>query len=138
MNVTELAQAIRGGLMQRDRLLKTDIPSLPNNALVPRRAVARSELGRDFSVVLDLVSTASDIELKTLIAQPITLWIQQADKSYLPINGYIPNTPARICIRARSAANICRRFVSRSGSRARSASSTWAACARSTPADASR
>ncbi|MBR8222586.1 type VI secretion system Vgr family protein [Burkholderia ambifaria] len=89
MNVTELAQAIRGGLIQQDRLLKTDIPSLPSNALVPRRAVMRSELGRDFSVVLDLVSTASDIELKMLIAQPITLWIQQADKSYLPINGYI-------------------------------------------------
>jgi type VI secretion system VgrG family protein len=89
MNVTELAQAIRGGLIQRDRLLKTDIPSLPSNALVPRRAVTRSELGRDFGVVLDLVSTASDIELKMLIAQPITLWIQQADKSYLPINGYI-------------------------------------------------
>ncbi|MBY4769455.1 type VI secretion system Vgr family protein [Burkholderia ambifaria] len=89
MNVTELAQAIRGGLIQQDRLLKTDIPSLPSNALVPRRAVTHSELGRDFGVVLDLVSTASDIELKTLIAQPITLWIQQADKSYLPINGYI-------------------------------------------------
>ncbi|WP_174912463.1 type VI secretion system Vgr family protein [Burkholderia diffusa] len=89
MNVTELAQAIRGGLIQQDRLLKTDIPSLPNNALVPRRAVTRSELGRDFSVVLDLVSTARDVELKTLIAQPITLWIQQADKSYLPINGYV-------------------------------------------------
>jgi len=73
MNVTELAQAIRGGLIQRDRLLKTDIPSLPSNALVPRRAVTRSELGRDFGVVLDLVSTASDIELKMLIAQPITL-----------------------------------------------------------------
>ncbi|MGC3029087.1 type VI secretion system Vgr family protein [Burkholderia sp. DN3021] len=89
MNVTELAQAIRGGLIQQDRLLKADIPSLPNNALVPRRAVTHSELGRDFSVTLDLVSTASDIELKTLIAQPITLWIQQANQSYLPINGYI-------------------------------------------------
>ncbi|QTD89407.1 type VI secretion system Vgr family protein [Burkholderia anthina] len=89
MNVTELAQAIRGGLIQQDRLLKTDIPSLPNNALVPRRAVTRSGLGRDFSVALDLVSTASDVELKTLIAQPMTLWIQQADKSYRPINGYI-------------------------------------------------
>ncbi|WP_157653179.1 phage late control D family protein, partial [Burkholderia ubonensis] len=70
-------------------LLKTDIPSLPGNALVPRRAVTHSELGRDFSVTLDMVSTAGDIELKTLIAQPITLWIQQANKSYLPINGYI-------------------------------------------------
>ncbi|VWD57693.1 type VI secretion system Vgr family protein [Burkholderia contaminans] len=89
MNMTELAQAIRGGLIQQDRLLKTDIPSLPNNALVPRRAVICSELGRDFSVTLDLVSTASDVELKTLIAQPMTLWIQQVDQSYLPINGYV-------------------------------------------------
>ena len=89
MNVTELIQAIRGGLIQQDRLLKTDIPSLPSNALVPRRAVIRAELGRDFSVALDFESAASDIELKTLIAKPITLWIQQADKSYLPINGYV-------------------------------------------------
>ncbi|WP_193097532.1 type VI secretion system Vgr family protein [Burkholderia sp. Z1] len=89
MNVSELAQAIRGGLIQQDRLLKMDIPSLPNNALVPRRAVICSELGRDFSAALDLVSTASDIELKTLIAKPITVWIQQTNQSYLPINGYI-------------------------------------------------
>ncbi|WP_232454201.1 contractile injection system protein, VgrG/Pvc8 family, partial [Burkholderia ubonensis] len=88
MNMTEVAQAIRGGLIQQDRLLKTSIPSLPENALVPRRAVTYSEIGRDFSVTLDMVSTAGDIELKTLIAQPITLWIQQANKSYLPINGW--------------------------------------------------
>ncbi|WGS42442.1 type VI secretion system tip protein VgrG [Burkholderia sp. JSH-S8] len=89
MNMAELAQAIRGGLIQQDRLLKTDIPSLPGNALVPRRAVTCSELGRDFSVALDMVSTSGNIELKTLIAQPMTLWIQQADRSYLPVNGYI-------------------------------------------------
>ena len=89
MNSTELAQIIRNGLIQQDRLIKTDIPSLPNNALVPRRAVTCSELGRDFSVTLDMVSSAGDVQLKTLIAQPMTLWIQQADKSCLPINGYI-------------------------------------------------
>ncbi|AJW98407.1 type VI secretion system Vgr family protein [Burkholderia gladioli pv. gladioli] len=89
MNLTDLIQALRGGLIQQDRLLKTDVPSLPDNALVPRRAVTYSELGRDFGVTIDMVSTASDIELKTLIAQRMTLWIQQADKSYLPINGYI-------------------------------------------------
>ncbi|WP_232443937.1 type VI secretion system Vgr family protein [Burkholderia ubonensis] len=89
MNMAELAQAIRGGLVQQDRLLKTEIPSLPGNALVPRRAVTCSELGRDFSVALDMVSASGGIELKTLIAQPITLWIQQADRSYLPVNGYI-------------------------------------------------
>ena len=89
MNMTEFAQAIRGGLIQQDRLLKTDIPSLPDNALIPRRVVTCSELGRDFSVTLDMVSTAGDIELKALIAQPMTLWIQQANRSYLPVNGYI-------------------------------------------------
>ncbi|MBU9170539.1 type VI secretion system Vgr family protein [Burkholderia gladioli] len=89
MNLTDLIQALRGGLIQQDRLLKTEVPSLPDNALVPRRAVTYSELGRDFGVTLDMVSTANDIELKTLIAQRMTLWIQQADKSYLPINGYI-------------------------------------------------
>ncbi|WP_321932220.1 type VI secretion system Vgr family protein [Paraburkholderia guartelaensis] len=89
MDMTELADAIRSGLIQQDRLIRTDIPALPENALIPRRAVTYSELGRDFSVTLDMVSTAGDIELKTLIAQPMTLWIQQADKSCLPVNGYI-------------------------------------------------
>jgi type VI secretion system VgrG family protein len=84
-----LVQAIRGGLIQQDRLLKTDIPSLPNDTLVPHRAVTYGELGRDFSVSLDMLSAAGDIELKKLIAQPMTLWIQQADKSYVPVNGYI-------------------------------------------------
>lgn len=89
MNMTDLVQAIRGGLIQQDRLLKTDIPSLPNDTLVPHRAVTSAELGRDFSVALDMLSAAGDIELKKLIARPMTLWIQQADKSYVPANGYI-------------------------------------------------
>ncbi|NIE84210.1 MULTISPECIES: type VI secretion system Vgr family protein [unclassified Burkholderia] len=89
MNVTELIQAIQGGLIQQDRLIKVDIPSLPDNTMVPRRALIESQLGRDYSVTLDLISTAGDIELKSVIAQPMTLWIQQADKSYLPINGYV-------------------------------------------------
>ncbi|WP_321853394.1 type VI secretion system Vgr family protein [Paraburkholderia tropica] len=89
MNPTDLLQVIRGGLAQQDRIIKTDIPSLPDNALVPRRAVTYSEIGRDFSVTVDMISAAGDVELKTLIAKPITLWIQQADKSYLPVNGYI-------------------------------------------------
>lgn len=89
MNMTDLIQAIRGGLIQQERLLKTDIPSLPNDTLVPYRAITHGELGRDFSVTVDMLSVAGDIELKKLIAQPITLWIQQADKSYRPLNGYV-------------------------------------------------
>ena len=89
MNMTDLVQAIRGGLIQQDRLLKTDIPALPKDTLVPHRAVTHGELGRDFSVTLDMLSAAGDVELKKLIAQPMTLWIQQADKSYKPVNGYV-------------------------------------------------
>jgi type VI secretion system secreted protein VgrG len=89
VNPAELIQLIRGGLIQQDRLIKTNIPSLPVDTLLPRRAATYSELGRDFSVTLDMVSTASNIELKSLIAQSMTLWIQQAVRSYLPVNGYI-------------------------------------------------
>ncbi|AJK47611.1 type VI secretion system Vgr family protein [Burkholderia plantarii] len=89
MNTTDLVSAIRGGLIQQDRLIKTDIPALPSDTMVPLRAIVSAELGRDFSVTLELVSPADDVELKTLIAQPITLWVRQADRSYLPVNGYI-------------------------------------------------
>ncbi len=89
MNLDDLTQAVQGGLIQQDRLLKADIPALPDNALIPRRAVTQSELGRDFSVTLDLVSSAGDVELKTLIAQTMTLWVRQADETYLPTHGYI-------------------------------------------------
>ncbi|WP_414445286.1 type VI secretion system Vgr family protein [Burkholderia sp. 22PA0106] len=89
MNATDLVWAIRGGVVQHDRLLKADIPSLPKNTLMPRRALIQSELGRDFSIEIDIVSSARDVELKALIAQSMTLWIQQPDRSYLPLNAYI-------------------------------------------------
>ncbi|CAB3732352.1 hypothetical protein LMG22037_05698 [Paraburkholderia phenoliruptrix] len=88
MSTQDGISAITGGLIQQDRLLKLDT-SLGANALVPQRAVGRSRIGRHFEFTLDVVSTSSSIELKTLIAQPVTLWIQQADKSYLPHNGYV-------------------------------------------------
>ncbi len=40
MNVTDLIQAIQDGLIQQDRLVKTDIPSLPANTMVPCRVVS--------------------------------------------------------------------------------------------------
>jgi type VI secretion system secreted protein VgrG len=49
---------------------------------------------------LDAVSTAESIELRKLIAQPVTLWIQQADQRYAPHHGY---------------AHTARRLVSNSG-----------------------
>ncbi|MGU7769643.1 type VI secretion system tip protein TssI/VgrG [Burkholderia sp. MR1-5-21] len=88
MNMPDIAAAIRGGLIQQDRLLKLATP-LGENALAVQRAVGRSRIGRDYSFTLDVMSTDGGLELKKLIAQPATLWIQQADKSYRPVSGFI-------------------------------------------------
>jgi type VI secretion system secreted protein VgrG len=79
---------LTGGLVQTDRLLKLDT-SLGNNVLVPQRVVGHSRIGRHYEFTVDVVSTSDAIELKTLIAQPVTLWIQQTDQSYLPHHGYV-------------------------------------------------
>jgi type VI secretion system secreted protein VgrG len=88
MGAQDLIAAITGGLAQGDRLLKLDTP-LGSDVVIPQRAVGTSRLGRHFEFTVDVVSTSSSIELKKLIAQPVTLWIQQSDKSYLPHNGFV-------------------------------------------------
>lgn len=88
MDTHDLVRAIRGGLIQQDRLLKLDTP-LGNDVLLPHQMVGQSRLGRHFEFVVDVVSTTSSIELKNLIAQPVTLWIQQRDGTYAPHNGYV-------------------------------------------------
>ena len=74
--------------MQSDRLLKLDT-QLGTNVLLPQRLLGNSRLGRDYEFTLDAVSTNANIELKTLIAQPVTLWMQQTDQSYAPHHGYV-------------------------------------------------
>nr|WKF59302.1 Actin cross-linking toxin VgrG1 [Paraburkholderia busanensis] len=90
MDTQNIIGAIKGGLLQQDRLIKLDTPA-GNNVLLPQRALGRSRIGRDFGWTVDLVSTAAsgDVQLKTLIAQPVTLWIQQSDRSYRPHHGYV-------------------------------------------------
>jgi type VI secretion system secreted protein VgrG len=88
MGTQDLLRAITSNLLQSDRLIKLDT-NLGPNKLVPQRVVGRSRLGRHFEFTVDVVSTSGNIELKTLIAQPVTLWIQQSDKSYQPHNGYV-------------------------------------------------
>ncbi|QGZ66081.1 type VI secretion system Vgr family protein [Paraburkholderia acidisoli] len=88
MGAQDLMAAISGGLIQSDRLLKLDTPA-GDNVLLPQRAVGYSRMGRDYGFTLDVVSTNENVELKTLIAQPVTLWLQQADQSYLPHHGYV-------------------------------------------------
>ncbi|MBR8178359.1 type VI secretion system Vgr family protein [Burkholderia ambifaria] len=88
MNAQDIVRALQGGLLQQDRLLKLDTP-LGINVLLPQRVAGWSRIGRHYDFTLDALSTRSDLKLKKLIGQPITLWTQQADKSYLPRHGYV-------------------------------------------------
>ncbi len=80
-----LGQAL---IAQQNRLLKLTTP-LGHDILLPQRVLANEGLGRGYEYTLDLVSVRADIELKKLIAQPVTLWIRQGAHGYLPVNGYV-------------------------------------------------
>ncbi|MBU6490090.1 MAG: type VI secretion system Vgr family protein [Burkholderiales bacterium] len=89
MRFTPLFDTLFYGHAQRDRLIKLDTP-LGMDWLVPLQAKGTSRLGRDYEFIVDVVSSHGDrIELKALIAQPVTLWLRQADGSYLPHHGYV-------------------------------------------------
>ena len=80
-----LEQALIG---QQNRLLKLTTP-FDNDVLLPQRVLAQERLGRGYEYTVDVVSIRPNIELKKLIAQPVTLWVQQADRAYLPKHGYV-------------------------------------------------
>ncbi|WP_109483461.1 type VI secretion system tip protein VgrG [Paraburkholderia sp. C35] len=88
MGAQNIAATVSNSLVQRDRLLKLDTP-LGTDVLVPQRVMGCSRIGRHFEFTVDVISTSSSIELKKLISQSVTLWIQQPDKSYLPHHGYV-------------------------------------------------
>lgn len=78
-------QALLG---QQHRLLKLTSPLGPD-VLLPQRVVAHEQLGRAYDYTVDCVAISSDIDLKKLIAKPITLWVQQVDRAYLPVHGFV-------------------------------------------------
>jgi type VI secretion system secreted protein VgrG len=84
-SLLSLDQAFIG---QQDRLLKLTTP-FGEDVLLPQRVVAHERLGRSYDYTIDVLSVRDDIELKNLIAQPVTLWVKQADRSYLPTSGYV-------------------------------------------------
>lgn len=88
MGAQDIISLIDSGIRQSDRLVKLDSP-VGTDILLPQMVVGTSRLGRNFEISLDVVSLKESLELKTLIAQPVTLWIQQADKSYRPQHGYV-------------------------------------------------
>jgi type VI secretion system secreted protein VgrG len=84
-NLLSLSQALIG---QQNRLVKLTTP-LGEDVLLPQRVLGHERLGRGYEYTIDCLSVYHDIELKKLIAQPVTLWVQQADRSYLPVHGYV-------------------------------------------------
>ena len=88
MGAADLIEQIRSGIFQNERLLKLDTP-IGANALLVQRVVGNSRIGRDYAFTVDVASTDENIELKRLIAQPVTLWMQQTDKSYRPVHGFV-------------------------------------------------
>lgn len=76
------------GIEQTNRTLILDTP-LGAKTLLPQRVMGESRVGRDFELTVDVVSREHALELKKLMAQPVTLWVRQADGSYLPWHGYI-------------------------------------------------
>ena len=84
-NLLSLTQALIG---QQDRLIKLTTP-LGEDVLLPQHVIGHDRLGRGYEYTIDCVSVRADIDLRTLIAQPVTLWVQQADRTYLPVHGHV-------------------------------------------------
>ncbi|MFX1766899.1 type VI secretion system Vgr family protein [Paraburkholderia sp. A1RI-2L] len=88
MNAYEHIKSLSPRARQHNRPMKLDT-SVGEDVLLPLRATGYSRIGRDYGFTVDMVSTSAQIELKQLIAQPVTLWIRQNDKSYQPHHGYV-------------------------------------------------
>ncbi|MGJ9416852.1 type VI secretion system Vgr family protein [Massilia sp. CMS3.1] len=73
---------------QQNRLIKLTTP-LGDDVLLPQRVFAQARLSRGYEYTIDCLSICDNIELKKLIAQPVTLWIQEAARNYLPVHGYV-------------------------------------------------
>ncbi|MBU6489292.1 MAG: type VI secretion system tip protein VgrG, partial [Burkholderiales bacterium] len=76
------------GVEQANRALILASP-LGAQMLLPQRVVGESRIGRECELTVDVVSRERAIELKKLMAQPVTLWVRQRDNSYLPYHGFV-------------------------------------------------
>ncbi|WP_224419497.1 MULTISPECIES: phage late control D family protein [unclassified Modicisalibacter] len=73
-------------LSQSQRLLQL---SVPGASLIPHRLAGEERVSEPFAYTIDCISQQSDIELKTLMAQPARLSILQADGGYRPLHGLV-------------------------------------------------
>ncbi|WP_042591601.1 type VI secretion system Vgr family protein, partial [Ralstonia solanacearum] len=88
MNITEIVNAIRSGVIQDGRLVKLDTP-LGTDQLLPQRICGRSRIGRNYEFRIDAIHMLAAFKPRDLMAQPVTLWIQQTDRTYAPHHGYV-------------------------------------------------
>lgn len=84
----EMAANGSGRISQQRRLLKLDT-TLGVDVLLPQRVVGVDRLSEGYTFTLDLLSLDHNVQLKQLIAQPVTLWVLQPDAAYLPVHGYV-------------------------------------------------
>ncbi len=87
MGAQDLIALINSGLLQSDRIVKLDTPAGPN-VLLPHIVVGTARLGGNFEITVDVVSLQDSIELKSLIAQPVTCPLQSGQwaSSKVPLN----------------------------------------------------
>ncbi|KAF1038630.1 MAG: Actin cross-linking toxin VgrG1 [Burkholderia lata] len=88
MGAQDLIALMKSGLFQSDRVVKLDTPA-GLDVLLPHIVVGVARLGGNYEYAVDVVSLRDSLELKSLIAQPVTLWIQQTDKTYRSRHGYV-------------------------------------------------
>ncbi|BCL91408.1 type VI secretion system Vgr family protein [Ralstonia pseudosolanacearum] len=88
MSITEIVSAIRSGALQAGRLVKLDTPLGADN-LLPQRVYGYSRIGRNYEFRIDAIHVSATFKHRDLMAQPVTLWIQQTDRTYAPHHGYV-------------------------------------------------
>ncbi|TWI67551.1 type VI secretion system secreted protein VgrG [Pseudoduganella lurida] len=87
-DLTPLIYDSIASVTQNNRLLQLTT-TLGDDLLLPQRVIAHDRLGRSYEYTVDCLARSDTLELKKRIAQPVTLWVQQADQTYLPVHGYV-------------------------------------------------
>ena len=70
-DLLSLTQALVG---QEHRLIRLATP-LGEDVLLPQHVIGHDRLGRGYEYTIDCVSVRADLDLRTLIAQPATMWV---------------------------------------------------------------
>ena len=87
-SLSSLRQLFDIALSDAGRLLKLTTP-LGSHALLVQRVVATEALSTPFTLTVDCLSQQHDLDLRQLLAQPVTLSILQANGAYRDIHAVV-------------------------------------------------